>query len=124
MDCLQNKGISHTEVKDPLWKDVENAIKRLDQQAYTDVNIGMRGHGYLGVSGGCGRYFVYLFTEDERGFRLSNSSQDFSRSKIVAGGQLVNLCNRNIVTLEEALAAARSYFETGELDALLKWDNE
>jgi hypothetical protein len=107
-------------IADPTWAQIEQAIRRLDASTHTEVAID--NHGHMSVGGGDGRYFMSIFTDDERSLIASDPSKNADdKVHLVTGGQKALLPARRIVDTETALKAARSFFETGRPDATLSW---
>ena len=113
---------NHQTVNAPVWQDVEDAIRKLDGKMRTSIYLGgIGGDPYLSVGGGDGRYLVVIWTRDERNVILTDSAKGDDKVRLVVGGQAVLLPGRQIVGLDAALRAARTYLETREPDPSLDW---
>ena len=113
------------EVTNPNWEQIETAIRRLDGKTCTLVILGVGDpvpHMAIG-GGGDGKYIVYA-TMDNLSFQtLVNPSAPPGKCMLVAGGQAGDYALKICVGLQEALLAAKTYAETGEVDSGLTWEN-
>ena len=114
-----------TEVKNPSWEQIETAIRRLDGKTCTLVILGVGDpvpHMAIG-GGGDGKYIVYATTDNLSFQTLVNPSAPPGKCMLVAGGQAGDYALKICVGLQEALLAAKTYAETGEVDSGLTWEN-
>lgn len=119
LDYLANRSSNLREIQSPTWAAVETAIQQLDQQHHSEVILG--DNSYICVSGGNGKYHVFIFTEDERNLILTDVSKDSTSVVLLAGGQSSRFENRHVVDLGQALKAAKTFFDTGKADHTLFW---
>lgn len=111
-----------TTITNVVWPDVEAAIRRLNGKSHTEVVLSADADGpYLSIGGGPARYFVFIWTADERNLILTDPRRDEGRERLVVGGQAVVFPSRQAVSLEDALAAAQTYFHTQSPDRRLAW---
>ena len=104
------------------WSDVEAAIRHLDGMAHTEVSIAAEADGpYMGIGGGPNRYFVSIWTSEERNLILTDPSQDESQIRLVVGGQAAAYPCRHTVAIEDAVEAAKIYFRTQSPDPGHVW---
>jgi hypothetical protein len=106
------------------WSDVEAAIRRLDGETYSSVMLERDSMHWIGIAGGNdGRYFVSTWDDETNGGYVALSNPDTTGTiDVVIGGQAVDRPARWIVTQDEAVSAARAYFESGRLSPALKWE--
>src|SRR6266576_4682856 len=74
--------------RDADWSDVEAAVRGLNGKSRTEVTIAAKADGaYMGIGGGPSRYFVFIWTDDERSLILTDPRRDEAPEKLVVGGQ-------------------------------------
>jgi hypothetical protein len=100
-------------IKDPQWEHVEAAIRLLDQSAHTETTLTLNDEEYMSISGGSGRYFVFIWTKDEVSLQPYDESAPDEQEGIVSGGQGIWSGTRFLLDLDGALTAAKHYFDTG-----------
>jgi hypothetical protein len=109
-----------TDIPDPTWEQVEDAIRDLDERSRNDLYLHADASNletYLAVGGGSGRYLVTGSIDNERFPTAVNAIEaDASRELLVVGGQRGDYPRSWILDLDSALRAARSFFETGEFN--------
>ena len=102
----------------PTWDQVEDAIRCLDEHDRNDLYLrpsASNPETYLAVGGGAGRYLVTGSIENERfPTVVKDGDGDGGCEILVVGGQSGDYPRNWIVDLDTALAATRSFFETGE----------
>jgi hypothetical protein len=121
--CLDDLAVGGNamEILDPTWDDVATAISKLDQIRHSAAILSREGSGYIGINGGSGVYFVFIFTEDRISLIPYDAGKPDEPVDLVAGGQEVFFSSRQMVGLDDALRAARHYYETGEPYPSLVW---
>lgn len=78
---------------------------------------------HMGIGGGGdGKYVVYVTPDNIRFYTLINPSARPGKCMLVAGGQLGDYECKKCVSLREALIAAKTYAETGQVDPELNWE--
>jgi hypothetical protein len=112
-------------VANPVWGDIEAAIRRLDNQRWNDIYlrpIGAPAETYLAVGGGAGRYVVTGSESGERFPTLENPrGSEHELVALCVGGQLGEYPSRYVVDLDGALAAARCFYDAGGFDHGVSW---
>lgn len=114
-----------TERLDPSLQEIENAILQLDGDRCSLVILGIGDPPvpHMAVGGGDGnRYVVYATTDNTTFYKLVNRKAPLGKCTLVAGGQRGDYDLRICVTLDDALRAAKTYAETGQLDPTLSWE--
>lgn len=107
------------------WSDVESAIRRLNGASHTEVTLAAEADGpYMMIGGGPNRYFVFIWTADERNLILMDPRKDEGHERLIVGGQAVAYPSRQTVAIPDAIAAARTYFSTQSADQGLVWVEE
>ncbi len=118
-------GISSNgrDTQDPTWADIEAAVRRLDGRVYTNAIVGGKGEAHLLVGGGSeGRYIVYATFDNMSFANLTSSPSSSTRTVLFTGGQDGDYPSHTVVSLEDALKAARTFAEHGEIEASLTWE--
>jgi hypothetical protein len=100
---------------------VEDAIQALNNKDRNDLYLqaeAAEAHTTLTVGGGAGRYVVSGATLAEAYPALLTKEQRFDEpfQFLVVGGQKGDYPSEHVVTLAEAIAAAKAYFETGRFE--------
>jgi Immunity protein Imm1 len=75
----------------------------------------------MGVNGGHGGYFVLATLDDSLFLILTKPDNPAGLVLLVVGGQRIEIDARQCVTLDQALKAAKVFFETREFDPSLQW---
>lgn len=109
---------------DPSWDDIEAAIRRLDGEACTLLILGIGDPvPHMGVGGGEGGNYVVYVTPDNLTFiNLINPKAPKGTCELKAGGQYGDYDLKLCVSLVDALAAAKTYAETGQLNSTSTWE--
>lgn len=102
---------------------VEALIRRLDQDKYTIVSLGEPDRPLLMVCGGRGDYIVTATPDGQSWSALAMGPRDGPSKRINGGGQPAEFPSHEVATLDQALAAARYFFQHGALDPSLKWES-
>ena len=112
------------QTKNPTWEQIETAIRRLDGKRCTLVILGVGDPvPHMGIGGGDdGRYIVYATPDNMSFHTLVNPSAPPGRCMLTAGGQTGDYDLKRCVSLREVLLAAKTYAETGQIDAGLTWE--
>lgn len=117
-DWRQGEG----KIPTPAWEIIAAAVRELDAERRTEVSLGTAGEAHLSVSGGRGRYLVSATLDNDRFYDLANPAGDDSEPhRFVAAGQAILATGDEIVSLDVALTAARTFAETGRIDPTLSW---
>lgn len=114
-------------VQNPTWFDVENAVKRLNGKEYNDIyltpDIGNE-ETYLAIGGGDGQYLVAGSINNEIFPTYVDAEKSVEKQvQIVVGGQLGDYPENYIVSLDAALKAVKSFYETGNFGNDVPWQN-
>jgi hypothetical protein len=112
------------EVDEPSWEAVNEAIRRLDAVTYTLVTIGFPDERHLAVGGGAGRYVVYATFDNRDFWNLLGVEGGDQMVLLSAGGQEGDYRAAQIVGLDEALAAARTFLIEQRLESSLRWEQQ
>ncbi len=118
----------HRDISGPTWEAIEQAIRALDQRQRTQLVLDRQDGSHMLIGGGTGRYNVCVTKardEDEQYFTLAdNNAPSDGHENLVTGGQLGRFPARAVVGLEDALKAAKAFFQDGSLTAELAWFSE
>jgi hypothetical protein len=112
-------------VEQPSWDAVLRAVQRLDGGACDSVVLNGPQEAYMGIVGGHeGQYVVAGRRRDGKPFILTSGEWRGRWVPVIAGGQENEYADNEVVTLEDALAAARTFFESGECDPRFQWSEK
>lgn len=107
----------------PSWEQVEAAILSLDGISRTIVKLTLDEDAYLIVAGGSDENYMVFATKDNGVLsHLTDESKPASRILLDVGGQPGEYAAKRCVSSGTALAAAKTYFENGQLRSDLKWE--
>jgi hypothetical protein len=113
------------EIEAPTLEDVLRVIAALDAKTRTMVSLFGPDNSYLCIGGGLGQYVAYASTSDGHLWNLLLDSDDRKAVVLVnPGGQEGDFPARQVLDKSRVLHAARSFFETGVLDAALRWERQ
>jgi Immunity protein Imm1 len=111
-------------IENPNWSQIETAIRELDGESKTLVTLGVDEDTYMSIGGG-GNIYIVTVTFDNLNFHiLIDSSKSERTEELVVGGQKGNYSANKCVDLLRCLLAARTFVESGKLDALLTWEED
>jgi hypothetical protein len=108
----------------PGWQTVEAAIRRLDQASWQEVYlhpVEADKSTWLSVAGGNGKYLVTGSARDEWFPTYAKGPDTGAKALLTVGGQAGEYPANWLVSIEEALAVARSFFEAGNFQCGIKW---
>jgi hypothetical protein len=111
-----------TTVERPSWPAIQESIARLDGQEHTIAILSGKDEAHLAIGGGGGRYVVYATVDNQSFHNLVDPGRGAEEERLVAGGQEGAYPARQVISLEEALEAAREYAATGALSKALHWE--
>jgi hypothetical protein len=124
-DYWQGVRCDGSDIANPSPEDIEAAIKALDGKHRSTVTIRGNDVAHLAVGGGTGgQYVVYATFDNTRFFTLMSAEQSESKVLLLIGGQEGGYPNSIVVNLPLAMAAAKSFAETGQIDPTLQWRSE
>jgi len=111
-------------VNNPTWLQVEAALGKLTGEETENSVYLFKEYGeppYLQVTGETGYYMVEFF--DENSYMLINPAQEDSDEEIeIAGFGIINdFPVREVVSLDMAIQAAKTFFENGQQDPSSVW---
>ncbi|MCC5664898.1 hypothetical protein LC653_13450 [Nostoc sp. CHAB 5784] len=111
--------------KDSNWIQIEAAIRELDGKSKTLVTLKSDDETYMNIRGGKSAKYVVNATFNNKSFDiLVDLSKSNEIEKLVVGGQEENYPAKMCVDLLHCLVAARTFTESGKLDALLDWEED
>lgn len=116
---LQVGWSADLEVRDPSWDVVASAIRSMDNRTRDEVLLGLGDMDFLVVAGGSGT-FVVSVQRPEESVTLQNPT-GVGEVEVQSGGQVAPFPATLVVGEEQALQAARHYWETGREDPGLVW---
>ncbi|MEV8373386.1 Imm1 family immunity protein [Kribbella sp. NPDC056861] len=110
------------EINAPTWAEVDERLRALNGYDRTILTL-TRGDAHLAVGGDAASGLVLYVDLGGEDFRnLIGPRTDKCLVEIVAGGQPGNYQSRQVVSVEQALAAARVFWEAGKLDPAQTWE--
>ena len=112
-------------IKDPNWIQIEAAIRELDGKSKTLVTLKSDDETYINIGGGkSGKYVVTATFNNTKFYVLVDLSKSDEIETLVVDGQKENYAAKMCVDLLHCLVAARTFTESGKLDALLDWEED
>ena len=106
----------------PSWDQVQAAIDALDARRHTLLTLDGGERSTLMIGGGEGRYVgIYQLGEDEFWSLRSDQPADGEPILLNCGGQEGDFRPDQILGVDQVRAAAKTFFDTGGLDAALGW---
>jgi hypothetical protein len=110
-------------IKDPNWIQIEAAIRELDGNTKTLVTLKYNDETYMNIRGGKSGKYVVTATFNHKNFNvLLDLSKSDEIEKLIVDEQEENYPGKMCVDLLRCLVAARTFTESGKLDALLYWE--
>ena len=113
------------DVADPDWKRIERAVRDMSANGCSSMIL-ERSDGRLMAIGGDGtKYVAHVLLPDRRLYQLMNPKPPENREELVplvVGGQDSYSVAKYVVGRSDVLAAARSFFASGEMDSQSHWE--
>ena len=106
------------------WAEIEAAIRELNGQHKTLVTLETNGETHMAIGGGTGQYLVYLTFDNETFHHLTDPSKSGCDQRLVVGGQEGIYPAKLCVGINEALKAAQTFAELGDLEKSVKWKRD
>lgn len=122
LSVVWDAGSNESQAVDPDLGLVEQAIHSLNGADHTIVSI-FRGDGRFDVGGNAtGDVLVYQ-SDDKRHFHWATTpgAASDSETQVTIAGIPGRFSRRQVVTVDAALAAARTFVATGQRDSALTW---
>ena len=114
-----------TEIQSPTLANIERAVHKLDGEEYTSVTLGAEGETHFAIAGGSAdRYIVYATFDNMTFHNLCGPGDKSDTVYLTVGGQEGDYPGNTIVDRETALAAAKTFAESGELDPRFTWEKD
>jgi Immunity protein Imm1 len=120
-DYWEGVKSKHDTVLSPSWTEIEAAIACLDSETLTMVTLRGEGEAHLAVGGGGGRYVVYATFDNQKFLTLTRGGEGRSKVSLSIGGQMGEYPEDIVVDGPLALAAAKSFAESGQINDHLHW---
>jgi hypothetical protein len=119
-------GLSLNEwmIDDASVSDFDAALDRLDASTFTNVMIAGDGEEHMGIGGGAGRYIVYATFDNEDFWNLMRNEPATGTVLLNTGGQVGDYPASQVVTVEQARTAGRTFLLSGKLDPGLRWEKQ
>lgn len=115
-------NLSYENIEVIRFDEMEALIRRLDQKKHTSVSLGETGKPALMIGGGKGDYVVLWMADADHWLSLKMGPRHGSKKLLTVGGQPGDYESELVVTLDQAIAAARYFFLHKELDPTQKWE--
>jgi len=106
----------------PTWDDIEKSIRQLDAHAASSLAIEGDEPTNMAIGGGDGRYVAQITLDGLSFHYLRNPTESGETESLVVGGQELQVPKRDICTLDQVLAAAKSFATEGKIDEGLSWE--
>lgn len=121
----KERSVKNTEIHDPNWATIEEAIRDLNNNDRNDLYLHPKENDfetYLAVGGGDGRYLVTGSIKNERFPTLvDHQKPDRPKQLLMVGGQEGEYPGNWIVNLNKALETVKSFYEAGEFNEKVDW---
>jgi hypothetical protein len=118
-------GPAESQILEPTWAQVDEAIRALNGQ---DKSMVMLDAGlevpHMCIGGGDGRYIAYVTYDNLVFFNLTDPSLDDSMCSLIAGGQRGDYPGRQCVDLPLVLRAAQTFAKSGKHEPSLRWTRD
>ncbi|MBR8836757.1 MAG: hypothetical protein DSM106950_22755 [Stigonema ocellatum SAG 48.90 = DSM 106950] len=111
-------------IENPNWSQIETAIRELNGESKSLVTLGANEDTYMSIGGGAKKYIVTATFDNLNFYILIDSPKSEQIETLVVGGQKGNYPANQCVDLLHCLLAARTFTESGKLDALLIWEED
>lgn len=125
-DDLSDPQHPEKQIESPAWEDAERIINLLDGKTTTQICMDNGNEdNYFCIGGGNDGLFNVFVSENDNEIIHTLVNPDFRSSvihKLVTGGQAGDFEDKICVTLELAKAAAKKYFESGQLHDEYVWE--
>ncbi|MCL2717139.1 MAG: Imm1 family immunity protein [Alphaproteobacteria bacterium] len=108
------------EIQNPTWEQVKAEILEMDGEQYTSVGMMVGDDDHLMIGGG-GTHYIVSVRDGDRLCAINNPNGDPERMVEVCVGEPSNFPEDELVGLDEALNAARWYFEHHTPEPNLPW---
>jgi hypothetical protein len=109
----------------PSWDDVLRAVQRLDGERCDGLILNGPNGAYLGIVGGQGgKYVVAGKGRDGEAFILTVGQHQGRWIALNVGGQENEYADNEVAGLEDVLAVARTFFESGDCDRQFHWKDK
>lgn len=109
----------------PTWEEIAKAIKTLDQQQYQEVYLypdADDDETWLAIVGGAGSYVATGSVANARFPTYINPRESgIAVRAVMAGGQLSEFPVNVIISLEQAISVAKSFFNLGSFEGEIEW---
>ncbi|MDZ8139420.1 MAG: Imm1 family immunity protein [Nostoc sp. DedQUE04] len=106
------------------WKEIESAIRELDGHHKTLVTLETDSETHMAVSGGLGKYVVYLTFDNENFHYLVDPSKSDIDEFVIVGGQEGVYPASSCVDLNTTLKAAKAFVELGTMEESVIWEKD
>ncbi len=120
-----DRSVKHTEVKNPSWCEIEEAIRSLNNGERNDIYLVPDENApetYLGIGGGAGRYLVTGSVRNERFPTIVDPNKEPTpKELLLVGGQDGDYPANWIIDLETALRAAKVFYDAGTFGQGANW---
>jgi hypothetical protein len=120
------RSVQHTEIDNPEWPEVEEAIRALDNRCRNDVYLTPDKNDpetYLCIGGGDGRYIATGSIRNETFPTVVDTTKPRDvQERLVVGGQEGLFPRSYIIDLEMALRAAKVFYESGTFGTGVNWE--
>jgi Immunity protein Imm1 len=122
----RGSGYKEHAKEEPPWNEVEEAVRALNADDLNDVYLEGPADARMVIGGGAGRYVISVDVPDSqvgvKHFSAVNTDSDPNEwIDLVVAGSLGDWPASEIIDLDLALAAARTYYHDGALAPTVQW---
>jgi hypothetical protein len=115
-------GVETSEQERPEWREIEQAVLRMDGDLYNQTIMVIRDDHYLLIGGGENGRFVCEAELSDGQYVLTDPSRLDDEVIPIMNGQLTDYVASHVVGLDPVIDAARHFFLTGQLLQSLRWE--
>lgn len=127
IDAWGDRSAVGATITNPTWSQVTEAITGLNGKTRTIVMLfeSPDSDNYMIVAGSWENLYMVNATKNNYDFwSLVDPDGSMNKRIVFVGGQNGDYEERKFIPLPQALEAARTFYETGELDPSLNWKND
>lgn len=124
--AIEKLKLGRTEVvEDPRWDAVEAALRSLDGRDSDGLVLQRTSQTYMGVAGGeNGCYAIVGHLEGFGEFICASGVEGGPPRDVAVAGDYNRFESKHVVDIENAVLAAKAFFDAGVLSNQLRWEKE
>ncbi len=108
-------------IQSPDWEEVDQAIRSLDSACRSSMALTGPDDVVMCLGGGRDFYHVYIQFDESGAVLIDPSKDNTDMVDMTIGGVITPLPSNMIVSLANALDAAKEFYLTGALSSKMEW---